>query len=152
MHIKSARIQNYKSFNDSGEIQFEPEISVLMGRNNSGKSALLEAISLSVQHVPHLSLKTKPLPSSIYSAASTVQLVVHVSKSDCIEAVRNGEIIVWGSRDGAWEMQAILENGGDFELFFTPGNPIQGGFVGVQTPKPFVKWQYDPARDRWLQV
>ncbi|WP_432089581.1 ATP-dependent nuclease [Streptomyces sp. bgisy095] len=45
MRIKSVRIQNWKSFGDTGSFQLG-RINVLLGRNNSGKSALLHAIHL----------------------------------------------------------------------------------------------------------
>ncbi|MGB7201135.1 MAG: AAA family ATPase [Pyrinomonadaceae bacterium] len=53
MHIHSIQVYNYKSFNGSGEIVFEPDINVITGKNNSGKTALLEAIASRFQNKPH---------------------------------------------------------------------------------------------------
>ncbi|WP_334504741.1 AAA family ATPase [Bradyrhizobium sp. AZCC 1678] len=46
MHIKSIRIRNYKSYDDS-RIDFATMFNVIVGQNNSGKTALLEALDLS---------------------------------------------------------------------------------------------------------
>jgi ABC-type cobalamin/Fe3+-siderophores transport system ATPase subunit len=43
MRVKSIRIQNYKSFEDAS-LTFLPGFNVVVGQNNSGKTALLEAL------------------------------------------------------------------------------------------------------------
>ena len=54
MHIKKLRIQNYKSFRDSGFMEFGPSFNVIVGQNNSGKTALLEALMLhNTPNKPH---------------------------------------------------------------------------------------------------
>jgi hypothetical protein len=45
MKITSVRIQNWKSFADSGKVELA-DINVIVGRNNSGKSAFLRAVHL----------------------------------------------------------------------------------------------------------
>src|SRR5262249_1713510 len=44
MRVLSVQIVNYKSYGDSGPIWFGPGFNVLVGQNNSGKTALLEAL------------------------------------------------------------------------------------------------------------
>ena len=44
MKIKNIRIINYRSIQDSKEIDIEEKITVLAGKNESGKTAILEAI------------------------------------------------------------------------------------------------------------
>lgn len=44
MHISKIRIRNYKSFLDSGEIIVDKSLFALIGQNNAGKSAILDAI------------------------------------------------------------------------------------------------------------
>ncbi|MFM9975451.1 MAG: AAA family ATPase, partial [Beijerinckiaceae bacterium] len=41
MYIKRLKIKNYKGFNESDWIEFGPGFNVIVGQNNSGKSALL---------------------------------------------------------------------------------------------------------------
>jgi predicted ATPase len=38
------KLQNYKSYRDSGEIELAPDFTVIVGKNNSGKSALLQGL------------------------------------------------------------------------------------------------------------
>jgi hypothetical protein len=44
MWVKSIRLKNIKSFADSGPINFTKGINVIVGPNNSGKSAILRAV------------------------------------------------------------------------------------------------------------
>ena len=44
MRIMSARVTSYKSVSDSGEFTLEPDVTCLVGKNESGKTAVLEAM------------------------------------------------------------------------------------------------------------
>jgi predicted ATPase len=69
MWIKTLRIENYRAFRDSGAIMLGPKMNVILGRNNSGKSALLEALNLTnCSNRPFLSdlTRTKPAPISSF--------------------------------------------------------------------------------------
>jgi len=59
MHISHFQLFNYKSFRDSGALEFKPGINIIVGANNAGKTALLEALSLDFENNPHRSLKTE---------------------------------------------------------------------------------------------
>jgi predicted ATP-dependent endonuclease of OLD family len=61
MRLVSFRISNYKGFHDSGEIQLDTGFNVIVGKNDAGKTSLLEALSLQItsEH-HHRSLKTLP--------------------------------------------------------------------------------------------
>ena len=50
MRVKSIRIQNFRSFVDSGEIALD-QVNVLIGANNSGKSSVLRALHLLQQGI-----------------------------------------------------------------------------------------------------
>ena len=43
--LKKVRIKNFRGIQDSGEIDFMPGITVLVGQNESGKTSILEAIN-----------------------------------------------------------------------------------------------------------
>jgi predicted ATP-dependent endonuclease of OLD family len=58
MYISRLQLLNYKSFRDSGVLEFQPGINIIVGANNSGKTALLEALSLNFENKSHRSLKT----------------------------------------------------------------------------------------------
>ena len=44
MHISKLRIKNYKSFVDSGEVIIDENLFAFIGQNNTGKSAIMDAI------------------------------------------------------------------------------------------------------------
>lgn len=66
MHIHSIQISNYKSFSSSEEIFFEPRVNLIAGTNNSGKTALLEALSGKFGDNPHKGPRS-PGPGSSYA-------------------------------------------------------------------------------------
>lgn len=45
MKLKKVRIYKFRNFLDSGEIPIEPDITCLVGKNESGKTALLHAVN-----------------------------------------------------------------------------------------------------------
>lgn len=45
MRVEKVRIQNFQCIRDSGEIPLDDQITVLVGENESGKSAILKALS-----------------------------------------------------------------------------------------------------------
>ncbi len=55
MWIKSFRIHNYKSFDDSGPQVLDRRINVVVGQNHSGKTALLQAIAQRATGTSHRS-------------------------------------------------------------------------------------------------
>jgi predicted ATPase len=57
MFIRKFRLQNYRSFKDSGDVMLARAVTILAGQNASGKSALLEALS-------GLTLRTWTYPAS----------------------------------------------------------------------------------------
>ncbi len=59
MKILKLNLNNYKSFRSSGWLDFSPNFTVVIGQNNAGKSALLEAFRLWANPVrPHRRLET----------------------------------------------------------------------------------------------
>jgi predicted ATP-dependent endonuclease of OLD family len=43
--LKKAHVRNYKSIDDSGAVEIDPQTTVLVGQNESGKTAFLEALN-----------------------------------------------------------------------------------------------------------
>jgi AAA15 family ATPase/GTPase len=64
MYISRFQLLNYKSFQDSGVLEFQPGINIIVGANNSGKTALLEALTLNFKTSPHRSIETLPQRNS----------------------------------------------------------------------------------------
>ncbi len=42
MKLKSFQVTNYRCIDDSGVVSVEPDVTCLVGRNESGKTALLQ--------------------------------------------------------------------------------------------------------------
>lgn len=70
MRINTLRIRNYKGFKDSADINFGAGFNVIVGQNNSGKTALLETLKLrGCENRPYRGLKTQrnnPEPASLF--------------------------------------------------------------------------------------
>ena len=65
MRVSSFRIENYKSFIDSGEISCTPGFNIFIGQNNVGKTAFLEAVGLQSQGRPHKSIRSRPTATTV---------------------------------------------------------------------------------------
>jgi len=82
MHIKNIKINNYKCFLDSGKIEMDPYFNILVGKNDAGKTSLIEALSANTPNKPHLS------PNSIESSAhlpnpdSTIEIIYSLTTKD----------------------------------------------------------------------
>jgi AAA15 family ATPase/GTPase len=82
MYISKFRLHNYKSFLDSGEIEFGEGINLIVGQNNSGKTALLENLNLTVINNPHVSIQTLPRSSSKILQNSNFEIEIVLSKQE----------------------------------------------------------------------
>jgi energy-coupling factor transporter ATP-binding protein EcfA2 len=79
MQISTFQLQNYKSYRDSGELQFSSGFNVLVGQNNAGKSSLLESLSLNFIAKPHRSLITLPRTTSTVNPSSSAKAVLSLT-------------------------------------------------------------------------
>lgn len=60
MYLSKVQVNNYKSHLCSAALELTPGFNLITGQNNAGKTALLEALSLTFGSKPHRSLKTMP--------------------------------------------------------------------------------------------
>ncbi len=88
MRITNFRVRNYKSFFDSGDITFRPGFNVIVGRNNVGKTALLQALGSQVGSVPHKSLRTSPLSGIPASGPSLFTVTFEVGETEMLNLMR----------------------------------------------------------------
>lgn len=77
MYISKIRVKDYKSFRDSGDIEFKPGINLIVGQNNAGKTTLLEALEIKISDIPHRSLKTSR--NKVYSSNEKINSTLYVS-------------------------------------------------------------------------
>jgi predicted ATPase len=74
MFISKVALRNYKSIYSTPELIFRPGFNFITGQNNSGKTALLEMLSLSFDYRPHRSLVTLPNEGMELTAPSEIDL------------------------------------------------------------------------------
>ena len=79
-YISKIHIESYKCFRNLGPLNLDPGINVIVGQNNAGKTALLEALSLRFDSKPHRSLNESVLPTNS---------LVHVSLNTTLHDLRN---------------------------------------------------------------
>jgi predicted ATPase len=85
MLISKIQVLNYKSFRDSGWIDFRPAINIITGQNSAGKTALLEALTLAFKNIPHKSISILPTPSSPLNTQSKVNFSLNLTEQEVIE-------------------------------------------------------------------
>jgi len=62
-------------------MEFKPGINIIAGQNNAGKTALIDALNLNYQDIPHRSIKTLPKESSQVDPYSKATIVLTFDKS-----------------------------------------------------------------------
>jgi len=82
------RVRNYKSFLSSPILQFSNNLNVIVGRNNVGKTALLEAISLRFENNPHRSLSTVPTRATAIKEVSSVRFSLEIGQDELPQLLR----------------------------------------------------------------
>ncbi|MBS9383474.1 MAG: AAA family ATPase [Dolichospermum sp. BR01] len=83
MYLSKFQLFNYKSFQDSGLLEFTPGINIIVGQNNAGKTALLESLTLNFQDIPHRSIETLKSPlSTLDNTRSTSKLYLYLKKEE----------------------------------------------------------------------
>lgn len=84
MYLSKIRVRNYKSFRDSGDIEFKPGINIIVGQNNSGKTTLLEALEIKASNIPHRSLNTNRNKESSKESSnkSVIYGSLHLSRQE----------------------------------------------------------------------
>lgn len=95
MRICSFKIENYKSFLEPREITFQEGFNLIVGQNNVGKTALLEALSLKFTGKPHRTQLTAPSQNSVINPSSSAFVKLALSGG---------------------ELREILLQGGDFDV------------------------------------
>lgn len=88
MYISSFQLKNYKGFLESSTLAFAPGFNLIVGPNNAGKTALLEALSVGFTNKPHRSLTTVPTSSSKPNQVSSANLSFTLSGEELREMFR----------------------------------------------------------------
>lgn len=134
MRILKARIRNYKSYLDSGDIVFAPGINVIVGKNDAGKSAVMEALSLSFGAKPHKSINTLPKTSSAVDPHSRVEMSFLLEPEDIqsfLSGYQNLAFPLHGNlhnNDAPRLLQSFLSSPIEFFMEWVDGSPSRQEF------------------------
>jgi hypothetical protein len=85
VYITSAKIRSYKNFLETQTFHLSPGFNVIVGQNNAGKTALIEALSLGFENVPHRSLATVPNRMVSPPGPSAVEMQILFDKKELLE-------------------------------------------------------------------
>ena len=129
MYIARFQIENYKSFLSSQELTLTPGFNVIVGPNNVGKTALVEALSLKFDNKPHRSMKTIPSPELPGPDISMVNIAFQLAEEEAEKLLINarGNLIVplrQGEDPGneAAKFLALLRKPGILQCAYRQGN------------------------------
>ncbi|AXL52304.1 hypothetical protein DSC91_005258 [Paraburkholderia caffeinilytica] len=136
MRISSIRVLNYKCFFDTGEIALAPGFNVFVGRNDSGKSALVEALSLMQAAKPHRSLEMAPTPDALTSDVSTTILKYVLSPDELKTYFTRQRFITVPMRQAGVDstttaVYAAVESSGQFSASWSNQQPVSGGLTSL---------------------
>jgi len=116
MKIESVRIRNYKSFDETPEIEFSSGFNVLAGQNSSGKTALLECLTLNFEPNSHRSLKKLPARDTIPDPSSTVDVSLTLDREEILS-------ILAGRPDQLYIPLPNYPTGFTNDIIYTDNNP-----------------------------
>lgn len=147
MHYTWFEIENFKSFGEQ-RFEFEPGLNLITGRNNSGKSALMEALSLQFVDKPHRNLNTIPHPAHTPSPASIARFGFAMSGEE-LGRVLHGQVKQFtlpvpegGDLDAAGMERALASLCGRNTVEFT--GQCQGG--RITSPADGQGWDFYQPR------
>jgi energy-coupling factor transporter ATP-binding protein EcfA2 len=87
MYISRFQILNYKSYLKTAELEFKRGFNVVTGKNNAGKTALLEALTLQFEANPHRAVETVPYPGAPSANTSIVRFVLSFDRAEFVRLV-----------------------------------------------------------------
>ena len=134
MYIAKFQVTNYKSFYSSQELTLTPGFNVIVGPNNVGKTALVEAMSLHFTDNPHRSMKTMPRPGMQVSNVSTVNIAFQLAEGEAeqllIDSASNFFVPV-GSRpqDESNRFQILLREPGLIKGIYQPSSSFTSAYL-----------------------
>jgi predicted ATPase len=155
MYFSEFELENYKSIHSSGSLLFTPGFNVIVGRNNVGKTALVEGLSLTFGNDVHHSPQTVPFPGAALASVSQAHCTVHLNGSEIRDSLLtqsyiNVRLHTTGDQGHSIAyFNALFTTGADLEFRWEPG---PGGIHEAQVrqyPEHFSRTglRYVPQRD-----
>lgn len=84
MYFLDVEIENYKGYRKSTRLHLKKGINIIVGKNNAGKTALLETLSLDFAANPHRSILTLPTPASHLNNLSIATITFSLTKDELL--------------------------------------------------------------------
>lgn len=142
MKIKSVAIENYKSFAKSGPLAFSEGFNTIVGANNSGKTALIESISLQFVNSPHRSELTMPSIGDSPPGSSRVRVSLEVTSGELRSflwpAHAQFNVVKNPSADDAKASAKVIEafsaDTFTLECVIEPSNLVSARLKGIDAP------------------
>lgn len=92
MRFSSFQIENFKSFANSGELTFSKGFNILIGQNNAGKTALLQALSLNFKASPHKSQATIPISGAVHEKLSNCTVRISTNGTELKKSLLDNNV------------------------------------------------------------
>jgi len=145
VHISSIRIENYKSFLDSEEIKLQPGFNIILGENNVGKTALLEALSLEFGNALHRSPKTMPSSESRINGASTVHISLCLKRNELLDFIKQNPKNYFIPETGQHNIRSLHYKLGSLALNYKHNitATFKTGHISVASDKEFPFAPFD---------
>lgn len=89
MYIDEVSITNYKSFKECKGVELQKGFNIIVGKNNSGKTALIEACRLEIEDHTHKSPETIPSVTSTPHSMSTVEAKINFEPNELKKVLIN---------------------------------------------------------------
>jgi AAA15 family ATPase/GTPase len=91
MHISKFELHNYKGYFAPSPIELVSGTNIIVGQNNAGKTALLEALSLNFTRnaKPHRSLQTIPTPDISLEPRSWADVSIFITGEELMSIHKN---------------------------------------------------------------
>jgi predicted ATP-dependent endonuclease of OLD family len=145
MYFSDVQISNYKSYRESSRLDLATGINIIVGKNNAGKTALLEALSLKFNGNPHRTIETVPFPTRGPQQESSVTFTFTLTKHELTD------LLIAAQGDGEFYLPLPdLENTLVQQQFKLARN------YSIEAAKTFGEWFFShdsytsgPARGIW---
>jgi hypothetical protein len=85
MYISRFKVTNFKSYRESAPLEFSSGLNLIVGQNNAGKSALLEALSLNPPSNPHRSPLTMMFEGAPPLQRSAIDVSFSITRTELLE-------------------------------------------------------------------
>jgi len=162
MYISRFQLLNYKSFRDSGVLEFQPGINIIVGANNSGKTALLEALTLNFKTSPHRSIETLPQPNSTPIQESAAQVTLIFTKAEIHrffdDLPANHYVELSSASNSCLSLAEVLalfqkwmDNPQDVELTVpkSTGSSVERNDISIKDLDPAIELRYYQPEKMW---